>query len=174
MEDMLRNEVIGLVRYVERLRKEIANLAHGQETDETSFQNMSDQLGAIVTSTEKASNMIMEASEGIINLADKLDENLEADEHQKSTDGIRNNAVKVLEACSFQDIAGQRVTKILNSLQFVELRVEKMIDVCGSDAISQLVGEIPKSEQDENEVAMHGPALNEEGISQEEIDALFD
>jgi len=174
MENTLRGEVAGLVRYVERLRKEIANLALGKNADKTSFQSMSEQLGAIITATEAASESIMEASENIINLADQLDIHLQTDEHKQSTDGIRDNAIKVLEACSFQDIAGQRVTKILNSLQFVEARVEKMIDVFGSEALAELAEDIPKPEGAQHAVEMHGPALGEEGISQDEIDALFD
>jgi len=174
MENKLRGEVVGLVRYVERLRKEIANLALGKDADKTSFETMSDQLGAIVTATEHASDTIMEASENIINIADQLDIHMATDEQKQSTDNIRKNAVNVLEACSFQDIAGQRVTKILNSLQFVENRVEKMIEVFGSEALLELAENIPKPEGAQHEVEMHGPALGDEGISQEEIDALFD
>ncbi len=49
-----------------------------------------------------------------------------------------------------------------------------MIGVCGSDAILNLIGELPAPEGGDVDIEMHGPAIADEGISQDEIDALFD
>lgn len=168
----LRGEVEGLVRYVERLRQEIANVAQGRDTEKTNFQTMSTQLDAIVVSTEQASNTIMEASEKILEASGRLGQDLSEEERLEAQNQIHARTTEVLEACSFQDLTGQRVTKILNSLRFVEERVERMIDVCGSDAMMELIGALPEPEQDHDDVEMHGPT--DEGISQDEIDALFD
>ncbi|MBL4907435.1 MAG: hypothetical protein JKX94_08290 [Sneathiella sp.] len=174
MDEIIRAEVVGLVRYVERLKLEIAKMAQGRDVEESNFQTMSAQLDAIVKSTEQSSNVIMEASEKILSAANQLDEELSKEERQKSHVEICARAIDIIEACSFQDLAGQRVTKILHSLHFVEERVDKMIKVCGSDAINELIGDIPEATVAEGDVEMEGPALEGEGISQEEIDALFD
>lgn len=172
MEEKLKSEVVGLVRYVERLRQEIANIAQGRNSENTNFQNMSTQLDAIVMSTEEASNAIMAASEIILEASNRLEGDISDDDRKSAQVDIAHSATAVMEACSFQDLAGQRVTKILHSLRFVEERVESMIELCGSDAMVELIGELPEPEPDHDDVEMHGPTS--EGISQDEIDALFD
>jgi chemotaxis protein CheZ len=37
----------------------------------------------------------------------------------------------LFEACSFQDITGQRITKVVRSLTYVETRVNKLIEAWG-------------------------------------------
>lgn len=172
MDEKLRSEVVGLVRYVERLRQEIANIAQGRNVEKSNFQNMSSQLDEIVTSTEEASHKIMEASEKILDATNRLAGEQTEEERQQTQKEIQSGATEVMEACSFQDLAGQRVTKILNSLRFVEDRVETMIEVCGSDVMVALIGDLPEPDKEHDDVEMHGPTS--EGISQDEIDALFD
>ena len=42
---------------------------------------------------------------------------------------ITNNGADVFEACSFQDITGQRITKVVKSVTYVEDRVNALISV---------------------------------------------
>jgi chemotaxis regulatin CheY-phosphate phosphatase CheZ len=37
--------------------------------------------------------------------------------------------VKIFEACNFQDLTGQRITKVVRALSFIEERVEAMMGV---------------------------------------------
>ena len=58
-------------------------------------------------------------------------------------------------------------------MTYVEDRVNALIEVWGKDEIDK-IGVKPDKEKTEDEKLLHGPALEGEGISQDEIDKLFD
>ena len=137
---------------------------------------MADQLDAIVGATENATNAILEKTESI----DKTVETLRTADDEKTRgalcDTINDDTMTLMEACSFQDITGQRVTKIVRSMKFVEERVNSMIDLWGQDEINRLAGQYAEESRKEgDEALLNGPALEKEAsISQDEIDKLFD
>jgi len=77
-----------------------------------------------------------------------------------------------MEACTFQDITGQRVTKIIRSMQFVEERVLAMVDLMGRDSVAKEAAELPVETQ-EKDPLLNGPQLPGNAISQDDIDKLF-
>lgn len=58
-------------------------------------------------------------------------------------------------------------------MTYVEDRVNALIEVWGKDEIDKIEVK-PDKEKTEDEKLLHGPALEGEGISQDEIDKLFD
>ncbi len=173
-DQRLHQELDNLVHYVERLRQELADTIR-KKGDRSDFEHMSVQLDALVKNTEEASYNILKSSEDILDTVDKLREENSEEDRNKLCDAIASKAMGTLEACSFQDITGQRVTKILRSLQFVEDRVNSMAEIYGQSSITTLGLEISANEEPSEEVCMDGPAIQaEEAISQDDIDALFD
>ena len=81
--------------------------------------------------------------------------------------------MRAIEACTFQDITGQRITRVFKSMQFVEDRVNAMIDLWGREDIEALGIELPKETPTGDEALLNGPQLPGEEISQEDIDKLF-
>lgn len=51
---------------------------------------------------------------------------------------ITNNGADVFEAFSFQDITGQRITKVVKSVTYVEDRVNALISVWGKEEIDRI------------------------------------
>jgi len=96
---------------------------------------------------------------------------LTSDEEGEATHGTQ-----IMLACGFQDLTGQRINKVVSTLAFVEERVHNMISIWGEDAFSDL----PVSDKDDTEEKpedselLNGPQLQGEGISQDDIDKLFD
>jgi len=176
-DKQLKSEVISLVQYVRRFREEIAQMV-ASDGDQTRFETMSDQLDAIVGATEQATHTILERMESVDEYVEKLRSTEDAEERGKICDAIGEETMASIEACTFQDITGQRVTKIVRSMKFVEDRVNSMIDLWGQDEINRLANEFAEqeaSEKDEDEQLLNGPALDmEASISQDEIDKLFD
>ena len=173
-DERLHTELDNLIHYVDRLRLELANITR-KKGDRSDFENMSDQLDALIKNTEEASYEILKSSEEILETVDKLREENSEEDRNKLCDLITASATNTLQACSFQDITGQRVTKILKSVQFVEDRVNTMAEIYGESSINNLGLEISAKEVPEGEVPMEGPAMKqEEAISQDDIDALFD
>jgi chemotaxis protein CheZ len=79
-----------------------------------------------------------------------------------------------MAACGFQDITGQRISKIVHSLRFIEERVDAMMEIFGRETIEALVGELRSDEEGlRGGIALHGPQLPGEAVSQDEIDKRF-
>jgi chemotaxis protein CheZ len=76
--------------------------------------------------------------------------------------------------CTFQDITGQRVTKVVRSMKFVEERVNSMVELLGRETIEKLSTDMPAEEKTEEEKLLEGPQMAGAAISQDNIDALFD
>lgn len=168
--EALRTEVTGLFHYVQRVREEVAAI-HRPADSEYHLPSMSDQLDAIVDATEEATHVIMEAVEGTQDALLEMRERV-SESDQAVIDGIIDKSNSIFEACSFQDITGQRVNKVMRSIVYVEERVNALIDLWGIEEIEKHApGESTKTE---DEKLLEGPQLDGYGISQEEIDALFD
>jgi len=170
--DVLKQELLGLFKYLQRVREEIAAINRPAD-EELHFDSMSDQLDAIVKATEEATDTIMSCMEKNDDIVTKLRESITGPEQLALLDQISTNGADVFEACSFQDITGQRVTKIVKSVTYVEDRVTALINVWGKDEIDRIEVK-PDREKTEDEKLLKGPALNGEGMAQDEIDKLFD
>jgi chemotaxis protein CheZ len=170
----LRQEVLNLFQYIERLRAEVATVSKAEDNT-TAFDDMSVQLDAIVKATEDATNSILEASESISSDAMALQDESDAKVRAEIADRIAQNAMTIMEACSFQDLTGQRVSKIVSSVKFVEERVDKMVELWGRHEIEALSEQLkPCEDEDPDKQLLNGPQLPGQAISQDEIDALFD
>ncbi len=89
------------------------------------------------------------------------------------TTTVNDSVMQIFEACSFQDITGQRISKVVSTLQHVEDRVSKLINILGVADKPQENPNVNKEEIDEDAALLNGPALEGEGIDQSEIDDLL-
>jgi chemotaxis protein CheZ len=170
----LRQEVLNLFQYIERLRTEVATMSKAED-HATAFDDMSVQLDAIVKATEEATNSILAASESISGDAMALQGESDQAKIAEISDRIAQNTMTIMEACSFQDLTGQRVSKIVSSVKFVEDRVNQMIELWGREEIEALSAQMkPCEDEDPDKKLLNGPQLPGQAISQEDIDALFD
>ena len=175
-DEKLKAEIVGLVQYVRRFKQEIAQM-YQKQNDQTHFEGMSDQLDAIVAATEDATNTILASIEEIDAVVDQVRNAESLEEAKGLCDEINNKTIGAMEACTFQDITGQRVTKIVRSMKFVEERVEHMAAMWGRTEIAQVADSLGDAadEMSEEEALMSGPALDmDASISQDDIDKLFD
>jgi chemotaxis protein CheZ len=173
MDRKLQSEVRNLIQYIDRLRQEIAGIAQLND-DETAFEGMADRLDAIVHSTADATDTILSAAEIIDNAVTKLREHPDDATVDALCDEITGQTIEAMQACSFQDLTGQRVSKVIGSLRFVEDRVNSMADICGRDQIASVTGEPQLKKQTDDGVALEGPQSGAAAISQDDIDKLFD
>ncbi|MDJ0683349.1 MAG: protein phosphatase CheZ [Alphaproteobacteria bacterium] len=177
-EERLRGEVQGLFQYIQRFREEIAQMVQPDaDSEKTQFENISEQLDAIIGATEKATHQILEGMEQIGDITEKIRGATDPEEVTALCDALEGAAMHTMEACTFQDITGQRVTKIVRSMQFVEERVDRMLDIWGREEVQSLAEDYSdQSKKRTGDAALlNGPALEgEQQISQADIDALFD
>ena len=124
------------------------------------------ELDAIVSATEKATNSIMECAEAVM-AHDAADV-----ESYKAF--VEERMLVIFEACSFQDITGQRIAKVVETLHFIESRVARF-----AEALPMQGGEVKMNDEEraaqerKQRLILHGPQLEGEAMAQDEIDRLL-
>ncbi len=167
---ILREELRGMSAYIDQTRREIAAL-RPIDAGANRIMAATGELDAIVSATERATSDILNGAERIQSLANKLPRDGEIGEIALE---IAAQVTEVLTACSFQDITGQRTTKVVNTLRYIEQRVNSMIEIWGVDgapAGAALHSTAPSDTRPDAHL-LNGPALDG-GPSQDDVDALF-
>src|SRR5262249_9046602 len=113
-------ELREIAGYIETMRQEIGAL-QANELKDNKIPQAGQELGAIVKSTEQATNTIMECAEALMAADVKDPAAYKAMVDQKM--------LVIFEACSFQDITGQRIRKVVGTLQHIEERVARFAKV---------------------------------------------
>lgn len=163
---ILREELRGMSAYIDQTRREIAALRPA-DAGANRIIAATGELDAIVSATERATSDILNGAERIQALSDKLPRDGEVGEIARD---IEMQVTEILTACSFQDITGQRTTKVVNTLRYIEQRVNSMIEIWGIEGGSASPI-IPPTDTRPDAHLMHGPS--DGGPSQLEIDALL-
>ncbi len=165
---MLKSELLGLFDHIQKIRKEIASIRNPNDH----FSSMTDQLDAIIDSTEQATNDIMENVEQIEEAAEGLRESVKDEKVSETIDEIMDKTANIIVSCSFQDITGQRISKVVKSMKYIEEKITSLVTMWGESAI--LKENIQKEvETDEYKKFLHGPSLEGQGVTQSEVDSML-
>lgn len=170
----LYSEIEALAGYIQSARQEIAAVqAEGINT--THIPSATDELDAVTDATAEATNNIMNACDQISAVAGEVG----------GAQGDKLNAIvtDIYEACNFQDITGQRITKVVRTLKHIEEQILRLVQAFGGEgagggaaqtgaaAASQSAGSTVSS-GDEKDL-LNGPQLPGNAIDQDEIDRLL-
>lgn len=169
----LKSETDSIHRAISHTMREVASLHFGAFDVERG--RASRELDAVVDSTERATQQILDAAESIDETADTLSAALKQDQEQALTSDIRDHVVRIFEACNFQDLSGQRIAKVLATLTFVEESVARMLEIWGGSAAVEDYAATTQDERESGEKLVSGPKLDGDSghVSQQEIDAMF-
>lgn len=160
------SELEGLAKYILTAKREIAAL----RPDEITAQHLptaTDELDAIVGATEEATNTILQAMEALGSLTEKM--------APEVADQVNETVTQVYEACNFQDITGQRITKVVGTLRQLEERLSRLAEAIGDTHI-EAAPEIHRNENGEvvdAKALLHGPQLPQTANAQDDIDAIL-
>lgn len=164
MDGFLRNEISRMADYIDQAKKELADMTkNGKENSNAS--DVSEQLDAVVKATEHASNEIMNVADAIQATATGIG----GEKEQQLMDA----ATRLYEACSFQDLTGQRISKVISIITYMDEKLHSMtrlfskVDNGEASNLSHNVIEGQFNEKD----LLNGPQLNQP--TQADIDALF-
>jgi len=162
MDHSLLSEFKHIGSYISRTRDEIAALRpndiHGSR-----IPTAGAELEAVVNDTERATESIMTLAEDIMST-----EATDLETYKMQVDTAMMN---MIEACSFQDITGQRVSKVVATLTHIEERVSRFSEVMGV-----MDAETPMTDKEkwQAENLLNGPQIHGPATGQDAIDALFD
>lgn len=161
-ENALLREVEELGRTIAVAKSEIAALRVDDITDHD-IPFATDELDAIVDHTAHATNAILESCE----MLDEISGALTGEPSAK----LQTAVTKIYEACSFQDITGQRITKVVTTLKAIEDKIAHIIGTFGR----AVVGEPVRAEKtgDPEADLLNGPQLPGNAMDQSDIDRLL-
>ncbi|GAB5508877.1 MAG: protein phosphatase CheZ [Hyphomicrobiales bacterium] len=169
----LEAEMSAIRAAIQQTKTEIATL-HQSGFQGKHLGKVTDELDAVVDGTEQATEAILSSAETIEDRVNNLSAKLDGDDQGMANDAAEA-VMTIFEACNFQDITGQRITKVVKTMRFIEERIDSMMDIWGGmESFSEVqtldVG--PKGDA----ALLNGPAMEEDVnvASQDDIDALFD
>lgn len=167
---VLRRELMEMAASIEQARREVAALRPADGGGDK-ILSATNELDAIVISTERASFEILNAAERLMDLAGKL---RAAGADPGLCGEIDDEVNNIFTACSFQDLTGQRTSKVVNALRYIEQRVIAMINIWGEDGLAGMA--VPEENTDKRPDAhlLNGPQLDGLGVSQADVDSMFD
>lgn len=157
-----KDTLVGVLQYlsdhIRTTRAEIGAL-RGSAGGDQLFGSTADELEEIVTETARAANRIMDAAETIEGVACKVD--------PASAAALTGAVTQIYEASSFQDITGQRITKVVRALQSMETKLQALAGAFGRADFT------PAAPVEGDAALLNGPQLAQSASSQDDIDALF-
>lgn len=161
-------ELEDLARYIQQAKYDIAQIKP-KDISTDYIPNATDELDAVVGATEEATNKIMDVCDEITALSEKCSEEVKTQ--------LIGCTTKVFEACNFQDITGQRITKVVETLKHIDARIEAITKAMGDEIHHDLkLGDKgPKHihAADPEKGLLNGPQLAKNAINQDEIDRLL-
>src|ERR1700722_8698955 len=160
-EASLLQEVEELARTIASAKTEIAALRVDDITGHD-IPFATDELDAIVGHTAQATNAILESCEPL----HEVTATVVGDAAAK----LQDATTRIYEACSFQDITGQRITKIVATLKTIEAKVTYIVTTFGSSPSGEDDGRAGEASE---EALLNGPQHPAVAMDQSDIDRLL-
>lgn len=169
-------ELERLSQYIQDAKREIAQIRPDDVKDEH-LPTAMDELDAVVQAAADATNSIMDACEIV--------ENVMGDVAAETSGKLMDATTQIYEACTFQDITGQRINKVVTTMRHIEDRIDALLDALGdkpagakkkakTKAPKKVAAPKPGSKKAlTDEDLLEGPQLGDKVKSQSEIDDLF-
>ncbi len=165
MDAKVYRELREIAGYIESMRHEIGAL-QVNDLKNTRIPAAGEELDAIVQATEAATHTIMEGAEAVM-AADASDPAA-----YKAL--VEEKMMVIFEACSFQDITGQRIAKVVETLQHIEERVSRFAKVVQAKDLDGFLTEQERERAARKEkYLLHGPQLAGHGVDQAKVDEMF-
>lgn len=155
-----------LAQIIDALKKDIS-LQRPEHVKNSHIPDATDELDAVVTATAEATHIIMGACEEVQEMVGALDPAVQQ--------GINDKINQIFEACSFQDITGQRIRKVVSTLAIIEDKIDGLLSTLSNTVGVKLSDEkVEKAVSVEDEKSLlNGPQMAGKAISQDDIDKLL-
>ena len=162
----LVRELTAVAEYIARIKQEIGAL-RVNELCRDRIPTANEELGTVVRATASATHDIMAAAEEILGADDNSLEGYRA--------RVETKMLAIFEACAFQDITGQRISKVVEALGQLERRLGRFASALHVRDSSDGPADAEDARRDARREALYinGPAAEGQGIAQDDIDKLF-
>ena len=160
----LRLDILDMTQTIEQIKTEIANT----DDDGTTISDAQLELNVVLDETEEATSNILSSAEKIQEIIWELKE---TDKDNAGFDKIDELVTDVYMACSFQDLTGQRLRKVVGLTSDIEQRLKNMVSLWDADELLQYKQSDVTTHEDE--YLKNGPALPPDAQQQDDIDAVL-
>ena len=127
--ERIRFDIREMAKAIALTKREIAAIKPDHEHSGR-IGKATEELDSIVQTTEQATSDILAAAEQIQETAWTL---REQGVDEASCDEIDHRTTDIYLSCSFQDLTGQRIRKVIQVLRYLEGRINAMLDILGPD-----------------------------------------
>ncbi|CAL4868330.1 hypothetical protein MMA231_02611 [Asticcacaulis sp. MM231] len=166
--DKRRSDEFSIIAgYIAKAKEEIRDM-RPHDISQERIPTAGAELEAITRDTENATHNIMNCAEAMMGFSIKDF----GDDPKAYKAAVDDEVMKIFEACSFQDITGQRVSKVVNVLKQIEERVGRLANTLGIEDGSPR--EMTAEEKRAHDLLLNGPAIGGPETKQDAIDAMFD
>lgn len=161
-----------LRRKIRATQREIAAIRdpRGKREDDMILTAMS-EIEAVIAATRDAADALIGAAERL----DALSGELRGSAPGEVPVGIRERmtgiSIAILERCTFQDIAGQRLAKALKAVGEIDRCVAAVIEVWGAGRFQRLRAHVGVGSPEDK--LLSGPAAEGRGMRQSQVDEFF-
>jgi len=170
----LKTELELIYDAINKTKQEIAAV-HFSGFEGPEMTRVTNELDAIVGGTEHSTEQILANAEEIDQMAHTLGPRLKSEQDQALVADMQERVIKIFEACNFQDLTGQRITKVVGTLKFIETHIVRMMEIWGGlEAFKGIEAEQIAAREGDARM-LNGPKIAGDvgHASQDEIDALF-
>jgi chemotaxis protein CheZ len=157
-------ELAAVADYIARIKQEIGAL-QVHELYRDRIPTVHEELGCVANATASATDTILTAAEELVRMEAR---SLGAYRNQ-----VLEKALEIFEACSFHDLIGQRISKVVEALTQLEARLARFAEVVRIRDAADGDPEDAVRQNRRKALMLNGPPRPGEGASQNDIDALF-
>lgn len=154
----IARELSVVAEYISHIKREIGAL-RANELCRDRLPSAHEELHGVVKATATAAHKIMNAAEEILGSGE-------------ASSQVESKVIEIFEACSFQDLTGQRIARVLEAIGQVEKRLDRFAHAVR--ARDEEIAPDPEEalRQARREVLLlNGP--RDDGIEQDDIDRMF-
>jgi chemotaxis protein CheZ len=172
LPEQIDQSISDLSTKLEMAKVELAGIRHPHASEDQLSTAMF-ELDEIITATQSATQVILNAAEKILDLTLGQKNDVNAATSRAIAAEMGDEVTRIFEACNFQDLTGQRITKVVDTFLKIEHHLSTIIKGFGRESFQYIpVGKEAHASQDGT--VLTGPAVHNQGTLQSEIDDLFD
>ncbi len=161
--EALGRELTELKNIIENLRSQL-HATQAADIGNTHIPTATDELDAVVGTTEQATQSIMDSCEKVLEIM--------KGEKPEVFQQVEACVVKIFEACTFQDITGQRIKKVVTCLKQIEAKTTSVLKVLEGE-LGDMHGKSGDNSSSTVVSLLNGPALPQNAVTQDDIDKLL-
>jgi len=167
---VIDNELAAIRDIISRTKRELSALM--SDGSDRRMARAAGELAAAVECMEIATQKVLASAETIDDCGRALVSVLTDDYHHGLAQDVQDHVVRIYEACNCQDLAGQRIGKVIATLMMVEEELAGMIERCGT---ANGPGRPPTKPEPATSTLINGPRLDGDSghATQQDIDLMF-